>query len=333
MHQVRAVSLSNYVGVANAVGLDGKAMLRLVGLTPEMLRDPERRVPAGAATRLLELSAEQSGREDFGLLMASCRTFASLGPVAMLLERLPDTREIVRTAIARQRHFNDVVEISLEETGDSCVVKFTLAPGYNSPHVTDAMLGMAERTLSGATSGAWYPEAVHLMRRPPRDPGPWRRFFRCPVEFTSSFNGFSSSSGIMSRRNPKADAVMAANARRLLDLLPVAEGPSDVPERVRRSIAQLLPRGQVGLGRVAADMGMSARSLQRHLAQDGSTFAALLEEVRHELASGYLAHSAHPITAVAGLVGYASPSAFTRWFASSFGMSPQEWRARANAAP
>ena len=137
----------------------------------------------------------------------------------------------------------------------------------------------------------------------------------------------------MSRRNPKADAVMAANARRLLDLLPVAEGPSDVPERVRRSIAQLLPRGQVGLGRVAADMGMSARSLQRHLAQDGSTFAALLEEVRHELASGYLAHSAHPITAVAGLVGYASPSAFTRWFASSFGMSPQEWRARANAAP
>ena len=53
MYQVRAVSLSNYLGVANAVGLDGKAMLRLVGLTPEMLRDPERRVPAGAATAIV----------------------------------------------------------------------------------------------------------------------------------------------------------------------------------------------------------------------------------------------------------------------------------------
>jgi AraC-like DNA-binding protein len=290
MHQVRAVSLSNYVGVANAVGLDGKAMLRLVNLTPGMLRDPERRLAANAAIRLLEMSAERSGREDFGLLMASSRTFASLGPVAMLLERLPDTREIVRTAIARQRHLNDVVEISLEDAGDTCLIRFELVPGFNAPQVNDLTIGIAERTLSGATSGAWYPEAVHLMRKPPADPGPWRRFFRCPVEFTSSFNGFSSSSAIMSRRNPKADAVMAANARRLLDLVTVADGPDSLRERVRRSVAQSLPRGQAGVDRIAAEVGMSARSLQRRLAQEGTTFAALLKEVRRELAETHLAH-------------------------------------------
>jgi AraC-like DNA-binding protein len=80
---------------------------------------------------------------------------------------------------------------------------------------------------------------------------------------------------------------------------------------------------------VARDLGLSPRSLQRQLEKEGATFAGLLQDLREELADAYVARSDRPITAIAGLLGYASPSAFTRWFNASFGMPPQEWRARA----
>src|SRR5688572_14286621 len=95
MHQVRAVTLTGYLEVARFVGLDGRRMLRQAGISLEALEDPENRIPAAPIVRLLENSAEQSGCENFGLLMAEARSFASVGPLSLLLERLANAREIV----------------------------------------------------------------------------------------------------------------------------------------------------------------------------------------------------------------------------------------------
>jgi AraC-like DNA-binding protein len=90
-------------------------------------------------------------------------------------------------------------------------------------------------------------------------------------------------------------------------------------------IALLLPNGQARLDSVAAQLGAAPRALQRSLEAEGTTFAGLLGEVRRELAQVYLDGS-QPITAVSEQLGYASPSAFTRWFVSEFGTSPHSWR-------
>ena len=109
MQQIRAVSLLGYLDVAGSVGLDGAAMLRAAGIASEALSDPENRIPAIRLATLLEMSAAQSGRDDFALLTASRRTFANLGPISMLLEHLPNLREVIRVCVAHQRHFNDIV--------------------------------------------------------------------------------------------------------------------------------------------------------------------------------------------------------------------------------
>jgi AraC-like DNA-binding protein len=133
--------------------------------------------------------------------------------------------------------------------------------------------------------------------------------------------------------NPLADATMALHAQRLLGLVPIEDGPKPNSERVRRAIAALLPVGRATLEQVAAQMALSPRSLQRQLGDEGYRFGELLGEVRKELAEAYLTGSNQPVTSVAGLLGYASPSAFTRWFAGAFGSSPQAWRSAASKAP
>lgn len=333
MHQVRAEFLTGYAEVAEAVGLDGQRLLREAGFGPEALADPENRLPAAQVLALLERSAEQSGCDSFGLMMAERRTFSNLGPVSLLLERLPNLREVIRGGIAYQKHFNDVVQITLEEGEETCIVRHDLVPGFWSSQASDLVNGIAYKVLVGASGRRWKPLAVHAVRKAPEDTSAWRRMYGVgtEIEFESAFGGFSCTCASLLEPNPLADPIMARNARHLLGLVPLDSSPQPVSERARRSIGVLLPSGRVSLDHVAAHMGMSQRSLQRHLDGEGHQFGELLSEVRKELAAAYLGSSAQPVTTVAGLLGYGSPSSFTRWFSTAFGMTPQAWRASRQA--
>jgi AraC-like DNA-binding protein len=326
MHQMRAVVLSHYLEVASSVGLDGHRMLRQAGIPLEALEDPENRLPAGPVVRLLERSAEDSGCESFGLLMAERRTFASLGPVSLLLERLPNLRAVVRTSIVFQRYLNDVVTISLEEAEGTSLIRLDLWPEYWGSQMIDLLVGIAFQVNTGAAGRRWRPSCVHTMCKAPADMSAWRRITSDPIEFEANFNGFSCATEALLIPLPLADEEMARNAHRLLRLLPEVTGPEPIGDKVRRTIALLLPSGRATVDQVASHLGLSARSLQRRLDDEGLQFGELLSGLRQELATAYLANSTRPVTSVASLLGYSSPSSFTRWFAGSFGMSPQHWR-------
>jgi AraC-like DNA-binding protein len=85
------------------------------------------------------------------------------------------------------------------------------------------------------------------------------------------------------------------------------------------------------LEQLGTTLGIHPRALQRQLEREGRSFATLLNEVRRELALRYLASPAHSVSSVARMSGYATPSSFTRWFASEFGMPPAQWRAEEKA--
>ena len=189
------------------------------------------------------------------------------------------------------------------------------------------LIGIAHQVMTGASGGRWKPACVHVMRKAPDDLTVWRRMFSMPIEFEANFTGFSSSSESLLIPNPLADEEMARNARQLLRLLPLPNRSEPIGDKVRRTISLLLPSGRATVDQVAAQLGLSARSLQRRLDEEGLQFAELLSAVRQELATAYLANSARPVTSVAALLGYSSPSSFTRWFAGAFGVAPLVWRA------
>jgi AraC-like DNA-binding protein len=325
MHELRAVTLSGYLYVADSVGLDGYAMLREAGISPSDLENPDNRISAVAAVELLERSAERSGCDNFGLLMAEHRTFASLGPIALLLDRLPSVRAVIEALISYRRHMNDIVAVHLTEEGDTALIDIGFTPEYTKVQITDLAIVLGYRVLAGASHGAWLPQSIHLKRRTPAEMAPWRRVFAVPIMFENLFNGFACSSASLDVPNPEAEPMMARHAERLLQLVPLPVEDSPLSDRVRRAIAQLLPNGQARLETVAARLGTGGRALQRSLEQEGTNFAGLLSDVRRDLAQVYLAGT-QSVTTIAEQLGYASPSAFTRWFAGEFGSSPQAWR-------
>ena len=71
---------------------------------------------------------------------------------------------------------------------------------------------------------------------------------------------------------------------------------------------------------------MSVRSLQRNLRKFGTTFGAVLDETRRELAEHYVSDLKEDLTEIAFKLGYSEQSSFSRAFKRWTGISPSAYR-------
>ena len=96
--------------------------------------------------------------------------------------------------------------------------------------------------------------------------------------------------------------------------------------RLKNLISRLIRRGDATLPSAAAALGISPRSLQRHLKASGIIYSDLLSEVRYEIARSLLVSTALDIAEIAVTLGYNDPSSFSRAFARWSGASPRKFR-------
>lgn len=324
--RARAVTLTNYCEVARLVGLDPYAMLGRAGLHPHALSDPENWIPAQRVLDLLEDSASRSGRDDFGILIGECRTFASLGPVSLLLRHESTLRGIIGAMIEYRRLLNDILSFNLRTEGQGTVLEWNLVPGLASSQGVNLLAAIAYRVLADSSGIDWRPDCIHFRISPPAEIATFRRLFQCALEFGSGFDGMSFASGCLDLQNRFAEPELALHARRLLQLMPAVRPDETTADRTRSMIPFLIANGRANARDVADCLGMPVRTFQRRLIAEGVSFSGLLNESRRELAARYLGNSEQSVTGVAQLTGYASLSSFTRWFISEFGMPPARWR-------
>jgi AraC-like DNA-binding protein len=80
----------------------------------------------------------------------------------------------------------------------------------------------------------------------------------------------------------------------------------------------------------AHSLGLTTRTLRRRLAAEKETYSSIVDDARTELAERYLASDRLSLTDISYQLGFAAPSAFSRWFRDRFGISPTEWRRAAD---
>lgn len=102
------------------------------------------------------------------------------------------------------------------------------------------------------------------------------------------------------------------------------DGLSEEVRRVLRS--ELLKRPCTVTG-IARELGLHPRTFTRHLAEEGTTFQKLVDEVRYEIARDLLAGSGMALGQIAAILRFSEPSAFTRAFRRWAAQPPSAWRA------
>jgi AraC-like DNA-binding protein len=101
--------------------------------------------------------------------------------------------------------------------------------------------------------------------------------------------------------------------------------------RTKWVLKRLLGSQRTDVHEVARELGMSSRTLQRRITEEGSSFRQLLSDARRELARLYLQHPSLGLSETASLLGYEDPNSFLRAFRVWEGLTPTEWRAMQKA--
>jgi AraC-like DNA-binding protein len=128
--------------------------------------------------------------------------------------------------------------------------------------------------------------------------------------------------------NTMSDPLLRPYARQFLESLPAPRGAT-ATDQVRELVEVLLPVGRCSTIQVARGLGVTPRTLHRRLTDEHTSFSAIVGASRAASAERCLAGDRHTLTEISELLGFAAPSAFSRWFHQRFGVSPSQWRAAA----
>jgi AraC-like DNA-binding protein len=178
------------------------------------------------------------------------------------------------------------------------------------------------RQLCGA---GWKPDAVLLPRRRPTNIRPYREILAAPLHFDAVQCAVIFPASWLARPVADADPLlhMVLQDRASAEL--TGQGPI-LHGDVRRTVRLLLLSRQCSRANVAKRLGIHPRTLGRRLQESGTTFQALLDETRAQMAKQLLLDTRLPIARIAAAVGYEDPTIFTRAFARWTGRTPSEFR-------
>lgn len=306
-------------------GCDVEQLIRRAGLCPGQLETPDARLPLAATTRLWRLGAEALGDESMGLWVprySSQTTFHALGYAFMASHNLLEAlRRLARFHVM----VSDAAGVELSVAARQVTLTWRLVTPLHGPseEAMEAILSLILRSCRKIKGREFAPESVTLMRRQYRDRAPFDAFFRTPVNF-----GGNCYQMVFSRESLEEplqwgnEGLARSNDRVVEDYLERLDLGS-VATRLRSLLVRELSAGLRSCEYYARSLGMSGRSLQRRLSDEGTTFNRLLNETRCELARGYLRQRPRQsLTEIAFLLGFADTSSFSRAFHRWTGVSP-----------
>lgn len=327
-HSVLSALVIGVVDAASAIGLDTTALLAEAGIDPALLEDPDSRVPLERDIALWQILS----RRPIGLQLGERLGLSGMGVVGYAmghgktvgeaLDWLQRYRAVIHPDVV-PRH-----ERRSEPAGERVVFSRPITPPFarlrEPVEAQAAALVSVMRGLSGRDL-----RARHVTFPLPRPPDPERheRFFACPVAWAGPLLEVAFEASVLDLPIPKNDPQLFSYLARRADLL-MAQLPSEAShaDRARRAIGELLAAGDARLPLVAQRLGTSERTLHRRLADEGTSFATLVDQARRERATLLLEDPHLSCSEVAFLLGFAEPAPFFRAFKRWTGTTPQAWR-------
>jgi AraC-like DNA-binding protein len=194
---------------------------------------------------------------------------------------------------------------------------------YGNEYATASVLGHARRL----TGRALVPSAVWFSHAEPAEPGAAsaiRGFFAgSELEFGRSDNGLSFTLEEGELPSVAHDPRLLRTAEQLADQA-LAELPApavDFVGAVRLELRRALPDGTAEAAAIARRMRLSTRTLQRRLEEAGTSWKAVLDGTRRDLATDEL-RGQKPLAEIAATLGFSDVAAFSRAYKRWTGRSP-----------
>jgi AraC-like DNA-binding protein len=312
-----------------SAGVEVAPLLKRVGLTPEVIADPEERLSVRSQIALLDEAASALKDDCLGFTLARDHDPREIGLLYYVMASSQTLGDGLKRVARYSRITNEALVVGYRE-GNRLVVSLSYSgvSRHSDRHQMEfCMFGLLRicRMLTGQNIVPQYFSIAHHRAEGASE---MARFVGTKVEFGADRDEFALN--VDARELPLTHADTHLN-----DLLlkyceaALADRRGDTSQlrtRVENAISSLLPHGRVLVEDVARSLGMSKRTLARRLSDEGLNFTDILQQLRRDLAVRYLDDRKLHVSKIAWLLGFHEVSAFTHACKRWTGKTPREIR-------
>ena len=329
MSMVRASGLSGYRELVADLGGDPDSFLSRFRIPPDVVEQPQAFVSYTALIRLLESTAQELRCPDFGLQLSTRQDLGILGPLGVAVRNCKNLGEAMQTASRYMFVHSPAISFTPRLLqGDGRVrlaFEIVLDRVGSAVQVTELSIGLAARTVRLLVDEPRTLVGVYFSHKPVSSPAAYARHFGAPVAFGCDESAIELQLDALDLPIRDASVQLRDLAEDYLQLRHDDPG-TPLSHRVRMVVERSLGTGSTSCADVASAFALHPRTLQRQLHEEGTTFEELKDEIRAELARGYLANRDLPMTQIAALLDYSEQSALSRSCRRWFGKSPRQLR-------
>ena len=316
---------------ARQEGIDVEPLLRKAGLTVEAIENKDAPLGVRNQIKFVELVANAVHDNLLGFHLAYTCDPREIG----LLYYVAASAETLLDALLRVARYSFVVNDGIVLTvkrDDRLRVRFQYSgvARHTDTHQIESWMAALIRVCRKVTDRDLKPVHVRILHARTQDSRDIEKLLDSEIEIGTGADEvtFPAESGDypIVTADPYLNRLCVRCAEEALVRLQKKTSPLKI--RVENAIATLLPHRQTRIDVVAAKLGLSAKTLARRLAIEGSSFADILSTVRSALAHRYLADYGLQISEIAWLLGYSEIGAFTRAFQRWTGTNPRAARAK-----
>lgn len=324
--------------IAHAGGrMDKRALLLGIGIDPDVPVDPKLMVSDNDYYDLFaNVARDDSGGVGLPLRVGASMRCENYGAFGLAWKSALNLLDSCERAERYARVLTSVVTYQVVETepgflmqlhrdGDRQNLGFRL-----SNEATIASIAAISQEVSTTQFRA---SAIYFKHAAPATTVEHEHHFGCPVHFDTDMDALLVSHEMMWAPNQLGDpAIVKFFDTHLDDEVAKLDDEVSLERRLHSQISRTLSQGIPTLSEVAAQFGMSGRTLQRRLSDRGYSFQTLVDESRRQLAKQLLRETDYPLAEVAFLTGFSEQSAFNRAFKRWAGQTPRSFRLKADAS-
>lgn len=310
--------------------VDQDALLRSIGLNPEDETEVAQMVSDHAYYDLLERIADQIGDAvDFPLRVGASMDCDDYGAFGLAWKTAPTLRDSFARAERYWRLLTSVAEYEVRNNGQDAyfILHREGRRRLGLRLSNEATLASATNIIRQVSPQDFAPLEVHLKHAAPGTTARHETYFGCPVIFDSELDALLVPSEALARPNRLGDEGITRYLLSHLDeALKRVAADHTLEQSVQHAISQSLSAGIPRMEAVARSLGLSERTLQRRLGEEGLSFQKMVENARRQLAEGLLVQSDYSLAEVAFLTGFSEQSAFNRAFKRWMDQTPAAYR-------
>ena len=327
----RALGIMTRLAFAHArdAGIATAPLLEACGLSRRQIDDPKVRLRVRDQVDFLNRVAVEVKDDLLGFHLSQQCEPRAVGLYYYVLATSENLWEVFRRAA---RYTSLVNEGVIQNLVDGRVIgirtSYTGVSRVSDRHQVEFWTATMLRLVRDFTGSRVKPQRVcfaHPFKESARE---LNNYFGCEVEFGAPADEviFASNVGDLPvvHADPYLNRVLLAICEEAYESRAVNRG--SIRTRVENEIASLLPHGKARVSVVASQLGMSQRTLARHLAEEETSFTEMLTDIRRDLASRYLKDESLSISQIAWLLGFQDLGSFSHAYKRWFGTAPRESR-------